>query len=325
MRSLSGIKPTGILHLGNYFGMVKQALDLQEKSEGFYFVADYHTLNTSPIPATLTENTWNIVLDYLAFGLDPEKSTIFLQSEIPEVAELAFILSNVTPLGLLQRAHSYKDRLAKEEPINMGLFFYPLLMAADILLYDSEIVPVGKDQKQHVEIARDIAIKFNQQYNSDIFTIPNPVIQDSLATIPGIDGRKMSKSYSNTIEMFASKKQIKKQVMAIVTDSTPLEDPKDPLACNVFALYKLFADVSEQTAMTEKYLAGGFGYGHAKKELLEKVMEYFAPFREKREQLLNNMDYVRDVIKKGSEKAREKATDKIKVVKKATGLVGNIY
>jgi len=325
MRSLSGIKPTGILHLGNYFGAAKQFVDMQEKFEGLYFIADYHTLNTMPDPSVLSENTWNIVIDYLAFGLDPAKSTIFMQSQVPEVVELAFILGNVTPMGLLQRAHSYKDKIAKGGSVNVGLFYYPLLMAADILLYDSKIVPVGKDQKQHVEIARDIAIKFNQEYDREVFTVPELLIKDEVAIVPGTDGRKMSKSYGNTIEMFASKKALKKQVMGIVTDSTPLEEPKDPEKCNVFALYKLFGTKVEVQEIAAKYRAGGFGYGHAKKELLEKIMEYFTPIRERREELLQDMDYVKRVLDEGAEKARNLAINKIKEVKKVVGLAGNIY
>ncbi len=325
MRVLSGIKPTGILHLGNYFGAAKQFVEMQEKYEGYYFIADYHTLNSWPDPAKLTENTWNIVLDYLAFGLNPEKSTIFLQSQIPEVVELSFILSNVAPMGLLQRAHSYKDRTSKGEQINVGLFYYPILMAADILLYDSNIVPVGQDQKQHVEIARDIAIKFNQQYEKEFFVLPEPLIQEAVAIVPGTDGRKMSKSYGNTIEMFADEKSIKKQIASIVTDSTPLEEPKDPEKCNVYNLYKLFADKNAQEEMKAKYRAGGYGYGHAKKELLEALLSYFKPMREKREELKNNRDFVEKVLKEGAQRARATAIEKIINIKKSIGLVGSIY
>lgn len=325
MRSLSGIKPTGTLHIGNYFGAAKQFVDMQSKYDGFYFIADYHTLNTLPNPEILKKNSENIVLDYLAFGLNPEKSTIFLQSEVPEVTELAFILGNVTSMGLLQRAHSYKDKIAKGEQINMGLFYYPLLMAADILLYDSDVVPVGKDQKQHVEITRDIAIKFNQQYNEDVFKIPEPLIHDSVAIVTGTDGRKMSKSYQNTIEMFASKKEFKKQIMGIITDSTPLEEPKEPDICNVYNIYKLFASVSEVEDMANKFRAGGYGYGHAKKALFEAALAYFEPMRKKREELSQNQDYIQKIIKEGSAKARDFAINKIKKVKKVCGLKGNIY
>lgn len=325
MRALSGIKPTGKLHLGNYFGAARQFEEMQSKNyEGFYFVADYHSLNATPDADELVKNSLNVVLDYLAFGLDPQKSVIFLQSQVPEVVELAFILGNVTPMGLMQRAHSYKEKLDKGEAINVGLFYYPLLMAADILLYDSDIVPVGKDQKQHVEIARDIAIKFNLQYNSEIFKLPEPVIKDEVAVVPGTDGRKMSKSYGNTIEMFAPEKELKKQIMGIVTDSTPLESPKDPEKCNVFALYKLFASKDEQESMKAKYLAGNYGYGHAKKELFEKIMSCFKPMREKREYLEKNMGEVDKVLKSGAEKARSIAIEKLKVVKKVIGIIGNI-
>ncbi len=322
-RSLSGIKPTGILHLGNYFGAARQFVELQEEYDGYYFIADYHTLNTRPDPDILRENTIEAVRDYLAFGLDPQKATIFLQSDVPEVVELAFILGNVTPMGLLQRAHSYKDKMAKGELVNVGLFYYPLLMAADILLYDADIVPVGKDQKQHVEIARDIAIKFNMEYDGEYIKVPEPMIPDEVAIVPGTDGQKMSKSYGNTIAMFAGKKALKKQIMGIVTDSTPLEEPKDPQGCNVFALYKLFSTTEEQKELADRYRAGGFGYGHAKKELLEKVMDYFGPMREKRETITD--DFVRDVLKEGAKKARSHAQPFVKKLKETVGLIGNIY
>ena len=326
MRALSGIKPTGTLHLGNYFGAARQFEIMQQKNyEGYYFIADYHTLNTLPEPAKLTENTWNIVLDYLAFGLDPQKSVIFLQSLVPEVAELAFILGNYTPMGLMQRAHSYKEKTAKGELINVGLFYYPLLMTADILLYKSDIVPVGKDQKQHVEIARDIAEKFNLFYQKDLFVIPEPFIPESVAIVPGTDGQKMSKSYGNTIEMFAPDSVLKKQIMGIVTDSTPLEEPKDPEKCNVYNIYKLLVSAERAKDMADKLSAGGYGYGHAKKELLDAVHEFFDPMRAKRAELEKNMDYVKKVIAEGSAKARETAVETIKEVKKTVGLVGDIY
>jgi len=326
MRALSGIKPTGTLHIGNYLGAAKQFEMMQQKNyEGFYFIADYHTLNSYPDPAVLTENTWNIVLDYLAFGLDPQKSTIFLQSQVPEVVELAFILGNFTPMGLMQRAHSYKDKIAKGEQINVGLFYYPLLMTADILLYKSDVVPVGKDQKQHVEIARDIAEKFNLHYQKDVFVLPKPYIPQDVAIVPGTDGRKMSKSYENTIEMFATSKDFKKQVMGIITDSTALEDPKDPEKCTVFDLYKLFASATDVETMAQKLRAGGYGYGHAKKELFEVIKEFFTPMRERREELAKDRSYVEKVLKEGGQKARAVAIETIKEVKKTTGLVGTIY
>jgi tryptophanyl-tRNA synthetase len=325
MRSLSGVKPTGNLHIGNYFGAIRQFVELQQKHECFYFIADYHTLNTYIDPKELAKNTWDIVLDYLALGLDPEKSTIFLQSQVPEVVELSFLLSNVTPMGLLQRAHSYKDALAKGVQPNHGLFTYPLLMSADILLYSADVVPVGKDQKQHLEIARDIAIKFNTQYKSEVFTLPKPIILDSTAIVPGTDGRKMSKSYGNTIEMFAPKKKLKKQVMSIVTDSTSLEAPKDPTNCNVVNLYKLFASKEEVTEMENNYRAGNYGYGHAKLALFEKILDFFGPQRERREEIAKDSASVKKILDEGSKKARYAAIKKIKKAKKVMGLVGNIY
>jgi len=324
MRTLSGITPSGTLHIGNYFGAIKQFIDTQDKVDGFYFISDYHALTTGPDPKKLRENTYNIILDYLALGLDPEKSTIFLQSNIPEHTELAWFLANVTPVALLERAHSYKDKVAKGLAPNNGLFTYPVLMAADILMYDPDFVPVGKDQKQHIEIARDIAIKFNTIYG-ELFKLPEPMIQESVAVVPGTDGQKMSKSYDNTIEMFAEEKALKKKVMSVVTDSTPLEEPKNPDTCNVFALYKLFATESQLADMAAKYRAGNFGYGTAKKELLEMILEYFKPFREKRKYLAENMPLVERILKDGSDKAREMAIKKIKDVKSAIGLVGNIY
>lgn len=324
MRTLSGITPSGTLHIGNYFGAIKQFIDTQDKVDGFYFISDYHALTTGPDPKKLRENTYNIILDYLALGLDPEKSTIFLQSNIPEHTELAWFLANVTPVALLERAHSYKDKVAKGLAPNNGLFTYPVLMAADILMYDPDFVPVGKDQKQHIEIARDIAIKFNTIYG-EFFKLPEPMIQESVAVVPGTDGQKMSKSYDNTIEMFAEEKALKKKVMSVVTDSTPLEEPKNPDTCNVFALYKLFATESQLADMAAKYRAGNFGYGTAKKELLEMILEYFKPFREKRKYLAENMPLVEKILKDGSDKARELAIKKIKDVKSAVGLVGNIY
>jgi len=323
MRSLSGIQPSGILHLGNYFGAIKQFVENQEKYDGFYFIVDYHALTSLNNPEELKKNTYNAILDFLALGLDPNKSTIYIQSDVPECTELAWILSNVCPMGLLERAHSYKDKTAKGISPNAGLFTYPVLMAADILLYDADIVPVGKDQKQHLEMTRDIAIKFNQQFG-EVFKLPEPQILDDLAVIPGTDGQKMSKSYGNTIQMFASKKELKNQVMSIVTDSTPLEEAKNP-DNNVTKIYELFASKEEVEAMKQKFLAGGYGYGHAKKELLEKILEYFGEARAKREELVNNPEYVKKVLEDGANKARSIAHAKMKEIKKACGLSGNIY
>ena len=323
-RSLSGIQPSGVLHIGNYFGAIKQFVELQNEYEGFYFLANYHALTSSPKGEDLKNNTINVILDYLALGLDPEKSTLFLQSDVPEHTELSWILSNVTPMGLLERAHSYKDKTAKGIKPNVGLFTYPVLMASDILIYSPDIVPVGKDQKQHVEITRDIAIKFNETYGKEIFKLPEEKIVENVATVPGIDGDKMSKSYGNVINMFGSKKQLKKQIMSIVTDSTPLEEPKNP-DNNITKLYSLFATEEEVNTLKEKFLAGNFGYGHAKTELFDKFMDYFAPFQKKREELLQNMDYVNEILKKGALKAREIATKKVDEVRDAVGIMKKSY
>jgi tryptophan--tRNA ligase len=263
-------------------------------------------------------------LDYLAIGLDPSKSTIFLQSNVPEHTELTWLLSNITPIGLLERGHSYKDKTAKGIPANTGLLTYPILMAADILIYDSDLVPVGKDQKQHLEMTRDIAMKFNQQYGVEFFKLPEPLILDDSAIVPGTDGQKMSKSYNNTINMFVTKKKLKEQVMSIVTDSTPLEEPKNP-DNNIAKLYALFNNIDKQNELKEKFLAGNFGYGHAKTELLNSILEHFAVAREKREELVKDMDYVKDILNEGSKKARAIAIEKIKKAKEIVGLVGNIY
>ena len=323
-RSLSGIQPSGTLHLGNYFGAMKQFIETQDEVEGFYFVADYHSLTSLTNPELLKESTKNIILDYLALGLDPEKSVLFLQSDVPEHVELSWLLSNVTPVGLMERGHSYKDKLAKGFFPNTGLLTYPILMAADILIYDSDVVPVGKDQKQHLEFTRDIAMKFNQQYNVDFFKLPEPKIIENLAIIPGTDGQKMSKSYGNVINMFASKKVLKKQVMSIVTDSTPLEEPKDPNN-NVMAIYKLVASPEKVKEMEQKFLAGNYGYGHAKKELLEAILEYFGEARARREEFEKNPELIEKILADGAKKARAIASKKIAEAKKIVGLMGNIY
>lgn len=284
MRSLSGIQPSGNLHIGNYFGAIKQFVEFQDKYEGLYFLANYHALTSSPKGEDLKRNTVNAILDYLALGLDPEKSIIFLQSDVPEHTELSWILANVAPMGLLERAHSYKDKTAKGIKPNVGLFTYPILMAADILMYDPDVVPVGKDQKQHVEITRDIAIKFNETYGKEVFKLPEEKIVENVAVVPGVDGDKMSKSYGNVINMFIPKKEIKKQIMGIVTDSTPLEEPKNP-DNNITKLYSLLATEAEVEEMKRKFSEGNYGYGHAKNELFEKFIDYFNPFIEKREKL----------------------------------------
>lgn len=324
-RALSGIKPTGDLHLGNYFGAFKGFLDLQAEKDmiNYYFIADYHALNECPNPAILRQRTLNIFKSYIALGLDPQKSSIFVQSDVPQHAELCWLLMGLTPLGLLERAHAYKDSVAKGNPVNMGLFNYPVLMAVDILMYDATVVPVGADQKQHVEITRDIAEKFNNTYGP-IFTVPEPLIQENTAIVPGIDGNKMSKSKDNYIPIFGTEKEIKNRVMSIVTDSTPLEAPKNPDTCNVFSLYKLAASPAQSEAMRQRYLAGGLGYGHAKKEFFELLLEFFKPAREKMKELDAAPDEVLKLMHLGAEKARDYAAPKVRQVRKAMGL-GEFY
>lgn len=317
-RSLSGIQPSGNIHIGNYFGALKQFVDLQDKYDGLYFVADYHALTSNPKSENLKSMTINAILDYLALGLDPKKSTIFLQSDVPLHTELMWILSNSTPISLLERGHAYKDKIAKGIKANTGLFTYPVLMAADILLYDTDVVPVGKDQKQHVEFARDIAIKFNEQYGKEVFKLPNDLILENVSIVPGTDGEKMSKSYGNIINMFLPEKELKKQVMSIVTDSTALELPKNP-DNNITKIYELFATKERVNQMKEKFISGGYGYGHAKTELFNTIMEYFKEARIYREKLVNNMDYVDDILKQGAKKANELANNKMKIIKEVVG------
>lgn len=319
MRILTGIQPSGKLHLGNYFGAMKPAFELQEQGEPFLFIAQYHALTTVQDPARLREDTMNVALDFLACGLDPERTCFFRQADVPEVHELAWLLSSVTPMGLLERCHSYKDKISRGIAASHGLFAYPVLMAADILAYQSEKVPVGRDQKQHVEVTRDIAQKFNNTFG-EVFTLPVPVISDEVAVIPGLDGQKMSKSYNNTIELFAPLKEIKSRIAKIVSDSTPLEDPKDPDTCRIFALYKLFADQAEREVMRANYLGGNYGYGHAKKALFEIYTRTFEPFRKKREELQANPDYVEEILRRGAEKARIEARKTLKAARIATGL-----
>ena len=319
MRILTGIQPSGTPHIGNYFGAMRQVCSIQDKGETFIFLADYHSLTTSPDPEQLRQNVLELALNYLACGVDPEKSVLFRQSEVPEVCELTWILNNVTPVGLLERAHSYKDKIAKGFSPNNGLFSYPVLMASDILIYGSNLVPVGKDQKQHLEITRDIAIKFNNQYG-EIFTIPEELIPEEVAIVPGIDGQKMSKSYNNTIPIFGKEKAVRKTIMNIVTDCKQLEDPKDPDSCNVVALFKLFASGEELEEMKARYRAGGYGYGHAKQALFEKMWNYFEPMRQRRTELEANVDYVWEILRKGGERAREEAQRTMDKVRKAVGL-----
>ena len=319
MRILSGIQPSGSLHIGNYFGMMEPSIRLQDEGEAFYFIADYHSLTTITDPDALRKNVADVAIDFLACGLDPEKATFFRQSDVPEVTELSWVLSTITPMGLLERCHSYKDKVANGREATHGLFAYPVLMAADILIYDSNIVPVGQDQKQHVEVTRDIAQKMNNRYG-EIFTIPESKIREEKAKVPGLDGQKMSKSYGNLLEIFGDEKPLKKKVMKIQTDSTPVEDPKDPEGSIILELYRLFADGADVEKMEADFRAGGIGYGDFKKRLFESYWEHFAPMRARRAELLEAPDYVESVLKSGAEKARTLAETTLNRVREAVGL-----
>jgi len=318
-RVLSGIQPSGTLHIGNYFGMMKQMIAWQESSELFCFIADYHALTSVTDGQQLKKDIIDVALDFLALGLDPDKTIFWVQSDVPEVTELTWILSNVTSMGLLERCHSYKDKVAKGLHPNHGLFAYPVLMAADILLYQSQVIPVGRDQKQHVEVARDIAMRFNHTYG-ETFILPEPEINDDIAVIPGVDGQKMSKSYNNTLEIFTDDKALKKKVMSIMTDSAPVEAAKDPDESVPYLLYKLFASEADTAALAERYRAGGLGYGTVKKELLEIISNFFEPFKKKRADLANNLDYVYGILDKGAEKARFQAKSTIDNVREKIGI-----
>jgi len=320
MRILSGIQPSGALHLGNYFGMMRPAIELQEKGEAYYFIANYHSMTSLYEAEARKKNTLDVALDFLACGLDPNRSVFFRQSDVPEVTELAWMLTTVTPMGLLERCHSYKDKVAKGLPVNHGLFAYPVLMAADILIYDSNIVPVGRDQKQHVEVTRDIAIKFNETYGQT-FVIPEPQIREEVAVVPGLDGQKMSKSYGNTIEIFGDEKVIRKKVMSIVTDTrTPAEPKPDAEKNTAIQLLKLVAPAEVAKDFENRLRAGGLGYGDLKKALFEHYWNYFAEPRKKRAELTANLPYVNGVLHKGAERARAVATHVLKRAKKASGL-----
>lgn len=321
MRILSGIQPSGKLHLGNYLGMMRPALELQEQGDAFLFIANYHALTTIHDRETLWGFTQDVALDFLACGLDPKRTAFYRQSDVPEVTELTWLLSTLAPMGLLERCHSYKDKTARGLPASHGLFSYPVLMAADILAVQSNCVPVGRDQKQHVEVTRDLAIKFNNQFG-EVFTIPEPAIRDEVAVVPGLDGQKMSKSYQNTIEIFGAAKATRKQIMRIITDSKALEDPKDPDTCTVFALLKLLTTESEQADWAERYRAGGMGYGEAKKALADHFEAHFAPLRAKREALASTPDDVEDVLQDGARRARAAARETLDAARAATGLVG---
>lgn len=319
MRILSGIQPSGVLHIGNYFGMMRPAIELQKEGETFYFIADYHALTSVRDPKALRENSRRVALDFLACGLDPERAALFRQSDVPQVTELAWILSTVAPVGLLERAHSYKDKLARGMAPTVGLFSYPVLMAADILIYDSTAVPVGKDQKQHIEITRDLAVKINETYGQ-VFKLPEPRINPQTQVVPGLDGQKMSKSYGNNIDIFGDEKETRKRVMSIVTDSTTVEAPKDPERSTILQLYSLFATKDEIANMREKFKKGGTGYGDFKKGLFEKLWEYFSPMRKRREEILRDKSYIDNVLARGAERANEVADRVMERVRAAVGL-----
>jgi tryptophanyl-tRNA synthetase len=320
MRILSGIQPSGSLHLGNYFGMMKPAIELQDQGDAYYFIADYHSMTSLFDPAERRQNSLNVALDFLACGLDPERTVFFRQSDVPEVTELTWILGSVTPMGLLERCHSYKDKVSRGVSFNFGLFAYPVLMAADILIYDSNVVPVGQDQKQHVEVTRDIAIKFNEQYG-ETFVIPEPRIRSEVAKVPGTDGEKMSKSYGNTIEIFGEEKALRKKIMGIKMDSRTPQEPKPDADQNLAVqLLRLVAAPEEAKSFEERLRAGGLGYGDLKKALFESYWDYFAAARARRAELAANLDYVAKVLAGGAAKARAVAQKVVQRSKTASGL-----
>ncbi|MDB6153096.1 MAG: trpS [Chthoniobacteraceae bacterium] len=318
-RILSGIKPTGKPHIGNYFGMMRPAIEWQDRGEAFYFIADYHALTTVRDPKSLREFSRGVALDFLACGLDPAKAVLFRQSDVPQVTELSWILSCVTPMPMLENCHAYKDHLANEKIPSHGLFAYPVLMAADILLYDSNVVPVGRDQKQHVEVTRDLAHKINALYGK-ILTVPEASILPETETIPGLDGRKMSKSYENTIELFPEEKALRKKIMGITTDSAAVEEPKEPATSSIVALYKLFASEADLRRMEDDFRAGGIGYGEFKKRLFEAVWAYFAPMRARREELARDPGEVDRVLKEGAQRAEAVAIITMQRIRQAIGL-----
>jgi len=320
MRILTGLQPSGKLHIGNYFGAMLPALQLQTKGEAFYFIADYHAMTSIGSARDLKEYSLELAVDFLACGLDHQKATFFRQSAVPEVNELAWILSTLCPMGLLERCHSYKDKLAKGFSPQHALFAYPVLMAADILLYDTQVVPVGKDQKQHLEVTRDLAIKMNERYGEGTVVVPEPMIAEATAVVPGLDGQKMSKSYNNTLPIFGEEKALRKAVMRIVSDSTPLEQPKPTEGSVILDLYKLFATPELYQAMLDDYARGGIGYGDFKKRLFEAYWNYFAEARAKRAELMSDLGQVENILEQGRQKAREQAQVVLERVRKAVGL-----
>ncbi|QDV12702.1 Tryptophan--tRNA ligase [Rosistilla oblonga] len=319
MRVLSGIQPTGRFHWGNFFGAIRQYIDLQHTHDGFYFIADLHALTTVRDPQVLRQNVRDAALDLLALGLDPEKATLFLQSDVPEVSELSWLLMTGTPMGLLERCHAYKEKKERGIKADAGLFTYPVLMAADILAYDSDLVPVGADQIQHIEVCRDLAGSFNHAYG-ETFVLPKAKVLEDSAKVPGTDGQKMSKSYDNTLPLFGETKAIRKQIMRITTDSRPMEDPKDPEGDHLFDLLRLVGSQSDIDAMAETYRRGGFGYGEVKKAVAAASEEYFAAARQRRSDLEQNLDYVDQVLRGGAEKARGTAADVLSRAQHACGL-----
>ncbi|MEK6798745.1 MAG: tryptophan--tRNA ligase [Planctomycetota bacterium] len=319
MRVLSGIQSSGKLHLGNYLGAIKQHIELQQGHECFFFIANYHSLTTIQDPEMLRNYTQAVALDYLAFGLDPDRANLFRQSDVPEVTELAWILSTVTGKGLLERGTSYKDKTARNVTASMGLFCYPILMAADILIYRSDVVPVGKDQLQHIEMTQDMATYFNTAFGREVLRRPEAKLNEALI-VPGVDGQKMSKSYGNAINLFDSPEATRKRIMSIKTDSTPVEAPKDPDSCNVFTLYKLMATAAEAAALRDRYAAGGMGYGEAKKLLAETVERLLAGPRQRRAALEADPDYVEDVLRTAGRRARAAAAEVMDEVRSACGI-----
>ncbi len=319
MRILSGIQPSGDLHIGNYFGMMKPMIGYQEEGELYCFIVNYHAMTSVTDRELLAKGTIEAALDFLSLGLDHDKAIFWVQSDVPEVTELTWILNNVTPVGLLLRSHSYKDKIAQGLRPSHGLLSYPVLMAADILLYQSEKVPVGQDQQQHLEIARDIAIKFNNEFG-ETFVIPQAEINPNIPTVLGIDGRKMSKSYNNTIEIFAEEEKLRQKIAGIVTDSIPVADPKDPDKCNLFAITSLFLNEEEKADLADRYRRGGLKYSGVKKELFNLIWEYFGTAREKRDKLKRDPDFIREILRTGAEKARMKALPTLELVRERVGL-----
>jgi len=319
MRLLTGIQPSGDLHIGNYFGSIKPMIDEQDTNEIFAFIANYHAMTSVNNGEKLQQLTMQAATDFLALGMNPNKSTFWVQSDVKEVLELYWILSSFTPTGLLERAHSYKDKTARGFATTHSLFSYPVLMAADILLFSPEIVPVGKDQIQHVEIARDIAIKFNNTYG-DILKLPTYRVDENVATVPGIDGQKMSKSYGNTVNIFGQEKQQQKVIKKIVTENVAIEEPKEFQGCNVYNIAKLFLEEKERIALQERYTKGGEGHGHFKLYLSEVIWEYYAPYRQKRQYYATHQDEVRDILQAGAQKARNAAAQTIEKIRSAVGI-----